>query len=105
MGINKGVVLDLINDLNRLGGFKDYNSYQYLFSQVDTMYESKDDIESHWIPVTERLPEESGLYQVTDMQGHVVRYVFNANESSVEYWRRCVKAWMPLPESYKGVTE
>ena len=58
--------------------------------------------EPPWIPVTERLPEESGLYQVTDMQGHVVRYVFNANESSVEYWRRCVKAWMPLPESYKG---
>lgn len=58
--------------------------------------------EPYWIPVTERLPEESGLYQVTDMQGHVVRYVFNANESSVEYWRRCVKAWMPLPESYKG---
>lgn len=59
-------------------------------------------LESYWIPVMERLPEESGLYQVTDMQGHVVRYVFNANESSVEYWRRCVKAWMPLPESYKG---
>ena len=58
--------------------------------------------EPPWIPVTERLPEESGLYQVTDMQGHVVRYVFNANKSSVEYWRRCVKAWMPLPESYKG---
>ena len=40
---------------------------------------------------------------VTDMQGNVVRYVFNANDSSVEYWRRCVKAWMPLPEPYKGV--
>ena len=57
----------------------------------------------HWIPVTERLPEESGLYQVTDIQGNVVRYVFNANEGSVEYWRRCVKAWMPLPEPYKEV--
>lgn len=61
--------------------------------------------EPHWIPVTERLPEESGLYQVTDMQGNVVRYVFNANEGSVEYWRRCVKAWMPLPEPFKEVTE
>ena len=61
--------------------------------------------EPHWIPVTERLPKESGLYQVTDMQGNVVRYVFNANEGSVEYWRRCVKAWMPLPEPYKGVTD
>lgn len=61
--------------------------------------------EPRWIPVTERLPEESGLYQVTDMQGDVVRYVFNVSESSEEYWRRCVKAWMPLPEPYKGVAE
>ena len=60
--------------------------------------------EPHWIPVTERLPKESGLYQVTDMQGNVVRYVFNANEGSVEYWRRCVKAWQPLPEPFKGAT-
>lgn len=59
----------------------------------------------HWIPVTERLPKESGLYQVTDMQGNVVRYVFNANEGSVEYWRRCVKAWMTLPEPYKEEIE
>ena len=59
----------------------------------------------HWIPVTERLPKESGLYQVTDMQGNVIRYVFNANEGSVKYWRRCVKAWMPLPEPFKGVTK
>lgn len=56
---------------------------------------------SQWIPVTKRLPEESGLYQVTDMQGNVVRYVFNVNKSSEEYWRRCVKAWMPLPEPYR----
>lgn len=61
--------------------------------------------EPHWIPVTERLPEESGLYQVTDMQGNVVRYVFNVSESSEEYWRRCVKAWMPLPEPFKGVSD
>ena len=58
-----------------------------------------------WIPVTERLPKESGLYQVTDMQGNVVQYVFNANEGSVEYWRRCVKAWMTLPEPYKEEIE
>ena len=59
--------------------------------------------EPHWIPVTERLPEESGLYQVTDRWGNVVRYVFNTNGGSVDYWKRCVKAWMPLPEPYKGV--
>ena len=72
---------------------------------MDAFDEYVDSNEPHWIPVTERLPEKSGLYQVTDMQGNVVRYVFNVSESSEEYWRRCVKAWMPLPEPYKGVTE
>lgn len=46
MKIDKKAVLDLINDLNRLGGFKDYNSYQYLFSQVDAMSEPKEDVKS-----------------------------------------------------------
>ena len=59
----------------------------------------------HWIPVTERLPEKSGVYTVTDHKGDVVRFVFNAHsDSSRIYWYRCAKAWMPLPEPYKGVT-
>ncbi len=54
-----------------------------------------------WIPVTERLPEKVGMYQVTNIYGNVVRYVFNCNESSENYWKRCVKAWMPLPKPYR----
>ena len=62
--------------------------------------------EPHWIPVTERLPKKSGVYTVTDHKGDVVRFVFNAHsESSCLYWYRCAKAWMPLPEPYKEVTE
>ena len=62
--------------------------------------------EPHWIPVTEKLPEESGSYQVTTTHGKVATYVFGADSiSSHEYWKRCVLAWMPLPEPYKGVTE
>lgn len=60
---------------------------------------------SDWIPVTEKLPKESGVYTVTDFKGDVVRFVFvTGSDSSRKYWYRCVKAWMPLPEPYKGVT-
>lgn len=55
-----------------------------------------------WIPVTERLPDEAGVYLVTDSGGEVVRYVFNMNESSREFWYRNVVAWMPQPGPYKG---
>lgn len=58
-----------------------------------------------WIPVTEKLPEKSGVYTVTDSKGDVVRFVFiTHSDSSRKYWYRCAKAWMPLPEPYKEVT-
>ena len=57
--------------------------------------------EPKWIPVSERLPEKPNMYTVTDSKGDVVRFVFNDTESSREYWLRCAKAWMPLPEPYR----
>ena len=57
--------------------------------------------EPKWIPVSERLPDKPNVYMVTDHNGRVVRYVYNDNESSREYWKRCAKAWMPLPEPYR----
>lgn len=57
---------------------------------------------SRWIPCSERLPEKPNVYTVTDSKGDVVRFVFYNNESSREYWLRCAKAWMPLPEPYNG---
>lgn len=57
---------------------------------------------SDWIPVTEKLPKESGVYTVTDSKGDVVRFVFvTGSDSSRKYWYRCAKAWMPLPKPYK----
>ena len=59
-----------------------------------------------WIQCSERLPKESGTYQVTTTRGNVAIYVFVADSiSSHEYWKRSVTAWMPLPEPYKEVTE
>ena len=56
-----------------------------------------------WIPCSERLPED-GLYLVTTSKGQVQVHVFSHNGNSEEYWMRCNKAWMPLPEPYKGGT-
>ena len=113
MGINRGTVLDLINDVHRAGGFKDYNSYSYLFNQVDTMPESKEDAEPHWIPVTERLPYaeygESDNVLATcgyrDVEDGSIRWIktlyFNGGNwcyPTGETYLEKVYAWMPLPE-------
>ena len=58
--------------------------------------------EQQWIPCSERLPDKPNVYTVTDHEGRVVRYVYYDNESSREYWKRCAKAWMPLPKPWKG---
>ena len=57
--------------------------------------------EQRWIPCSERLPEEDGLYLVTTSKGQVQVHVFSHNGNSEEYWMRCDKAWMPLPEPYR----
>ena len=54
-----------------------------------------------WIPCSERLPEKPNVYTVTDSNDRVVRFVFTGTDSSREYWKRCAKAWMPLPEPAK----
>ena len=89
--------------------------------------------EPHWIPVTERLPEEEdsifARYYGTDRwkkamfrkksREVIVTSVFENGELHTEVahttdgkWYvgvnvvpRTVLAWMPLPEPYKGVTE
>lgn len=118
MGINRGTVLDLINDVHRAGGFKDYNSYSYLFNQVDTMPESKEDAEPHWIPVTEDTPDEERECWITPKTtSKVYRGVFTRHYGECHrtgficddgfMWLNTALAWMycELPEPYKGVTE
>ena len=63
--------------------------------------ESEERKTGRWIPCSERLPEKPNMYTVTDSKGDVVRFVFYDTESSREYWLRCAKAWMPLPEPYQ----
>lgn len=62
------------------------------------------DIEySPWIPVSEGLPKEEGLYIVSVKNDHDRRYSktcwFHGNGNW--FSRQDVVAWMPLPQPYK----
>lgn len=57
-----------------------------------------------WIPVTERLPEESGEYLVAI--GSMLYFSwFYKNDGVWSFMNADVTAWMPLPEPYKGGAE
>lgn len=62
-----------------------------------------------WIPCSEKLPNESGTYIISANDGHINHVSFTkwmprfrtwALSGCRSYWK--VKAWMPLPEPYKG---
>lgn len=62
--------------------------------------------EPRWIPVTERLPNDSGRYLVNYSSGNVsVAYYYNL----IHMWNSTIieriVAWMPLPENYKEMSE
>lgn len=68
--------------------------------------------EQKWIPCSERLPKKSGDYLVTisfDISGEPVKEVYKNYFSVLSqkwlYYGEYVKAWIPLPESYKGENE
>ncbi len=64
--------------------------------------------EQRWIPCSERLPEESGRYLISALDGirrrttvtpYQPRYKAWTMTGKMAYWK--VVAWMPLPEPYK----
>ena len=68
----------------------------------------QDEKENGWIPVSERLPEASGTYQVTCMDGRIHRSTYAKFQNKLKRWELTgarsywkVIAWMPLPEPYK----
>ena len=54
--------------------------------------------EQRWIPVSERLPEERGLYLTTTKNKEV--YCDYWNEDNFDRTEMVI-AWMPLPEPYQ----
>lgn len=68
----------------------------------------QDEKENGWIPVSERLPDVSGTYQVTCMDGRIYRSTYAKFQCKLKRWELTgarsywkVIAWMPLPEPYK----
>ena len=70
--------------------------------------------QGHWIPVTEKLPEERGTYLVTVVDGTIKRalaqwwYDVDNGEGFFacdDCYAEDIVAWMPLPEPYKGGEE
>lgn len=88
-----------------------YDRRQYDFGYAD----GKMDAEPHWIPCSERLPEENGTYLVyapeyrggssrsKEWHDGIMFASFKGGKWTVEhgYYSKpnCVKAWMPLPKT------
>lgn len=63
---------------------------------------------TNWIPVSERLPEASGTYQVTCTDGRIYRSTYAKFQCKLKRWELTgarsywkVIAWMPLSKPYK----
>ena len=65
---------------------------------IETIVDEFNDKHSKWIPLSERLPEDSGDYLVTGRQGAVNKRRF---QDGRWYGNWAVLAWLPLPEPYK----
>lgn len=68
----------------------------------------QDEKENGWIPVSERLPEAGGTYQVTCMDGRIYRSTYAKFQCKLKRWELTgarsywkVTAWMPRPKPYK----
>lgn len=77
---------------------------------IDELQEAieQDEKENGWIPVSEGLPEASGTYQVTCMDGRIYRSTYAKFQSKLKRWELTgarsywkVTAWQPLPAPYK----
>ncbi len=104
---------------DRLKQYKDeyskYGKYDGLYvADVLEMLEQlqgdleQDEKENGWIPASERLPDVSGTYQVTCMDGRIHRSTYAKFQSKLKRWELTgarsywkVIAWMLLPKPYK----
>ena len=79
------------------------------YKQLGTLEEVREAVEKHkWIPCSERLPEESGKYEVTALDAGrliVTQVKWQPKLKSwnltgaMAYWK--ITAWKPLPEPYR----
>lgn len=63
-----------------------------------------------WVPVSERLPDVTGYYLITNKGGRVEYLWFKSTESKWYHFNSDTEhinvfAWQPLPEPYKEVSD
>lgn len=104
--------------IRKLSGLDDFGAHISGAACAEVVELLKD--EDKWIPCSERLPEETGIYLCTVGDPYrnprEMRYAPQewADEIANATWRNTdgyyvfdwfVKAWMPLPEPWKGADE
>ena len=94
------------------GAFSAYDDTYDIVIHCESKEEQEKTIErlksTNWVPVSERLPEASGTYQVTCMDGRIYRSTYAKFQCKLKRWELTgarsywkVIAWMPLPKPYK----
>ena len=83
-----------------------------MYEGEDTVYVERDDVlkvlaQTRWIPVSERLPEEDGMYLISTCMNCIDTCLFYKDDEEylwVDY-EESVIAWMPLPQPYEAESE
>ena len=79
------------------------DAYEQGWNDLQRCIENLPSAEPHWIPVSERLPEENQMCLVCD-KGYIGIDTYLGHGGIFE-WKIYVKnydAWMPMPEPYNG---
>jgi len=107
--IHRGDVLTAINDFCQC--VEEYGAYNKLYDFVENIPSVKVvEKVDEWIPVSERLPEENGVYLACYEDATVLldwfngKWFFHGKNPAVEETGTII-AWMPLPEPYKAESE
>lgn len=90
--------------------FKDTNTYGTMDIAKSVILKALEQ-KPRWIPVSERLPEDSGNYLIaiadsnyTNGQYFKISW-FYPSDKGWSYRNAAVIAWMPLPEPFEGNTK
>ena len=90
-----------------ISAMNELQQYKYLGTLEEVLELEKEQKKQEWIPCSERLPEESGKYEVTALDAGrliVTQVKWQPKLKSwnltgaMAYWK--ITAWKPLPEPY-----
>ena len=96
--ISRQAAIDIVNK-NRDSVFRDSVHYEDAVYGISNLPAAQP--KPQWIPCSERLPEKPGRYLATVEDLGSRAKVETALFDGDDFWEN-VRAWMPLPEPYKG---